>query len=360
MASVALFVSSHGYGHAARVSAIVEALGELDDHLHCHVYTTVPEWFFSQSLRRPFAYHHLETDIGLVQRTSLVEDPQATVERLARIVPPPPDLLEEMVGSIDHIAARVVVCDISPLGMLAAEHAGVPVVLVENFTWDWIYRAYTETCPDLEGFARQLGEVFVRATVRVQTEPVCLPLSSAHRVAPVSRRPRLSATAVRRQLRVPEGMPLVLMTMGGIAFDHGDLSAARRHHDAFFVVPGAAHQEQRDNHLVALPHRSDYYHPDLVAASDLVIGKLGYSTLAEVYHSRAALAFVPRPRFPESPVLAEFATRELGAVDLVAEGMDHWLWLDHIEELIARRRSTGSRPNGARDAARVIFEVMNH
>ena len=30
-------------------------------------------------------------------------------------------------------------CDISPLGLMVAERAGLPSVLVENFTWDWLY-----------------------------------------------------------------------------------------------------------------------------------------------------------------------------------------------------------------------------
>ena len=36
-----------------------------------------------------------------------------------------------------------------------ADRAGLPSVLVENFTWDWIYRLAEGRCPALAGFAGQ-------------------------------------------------------------------------------------------------------------------------------------------------------------------------------------------------------------
>ena len=60
-----------------------------------------------------------------------------------------------------------------------------------------------------------------------------------------------------------------------------------------------------------LSSRSGIFHPDIVAASDGVVGKIGYSTLAEVYAAGVPYGFVPRPRFRESDVLSAFVQEQM-------------------------------------------------
>jgi len=40
------------------------------------------------------------------------------------------------------VGCLLVVSDISPMGLLVAETAEIPSILIENFTWDWIYQGY--------------------------------------------------------------------------------------------------------------------------------------------------------------------------------------------------------------------------
>jgi len=32
------------------------------------------------------------------------------------------------------------ICEIAPMGILVAKETRVPAILVDNFTWDWIYQ----------------------------------------------------------------------------------------------------------------------------------------------------------------------------------------------------------------------------
>ena len=43
---------------------------------------------------------------------------------------------------LDAHDARLVVSDAPPLGCAAAAAAGIPSVVITNFTWDWIYEGY--------------------------------------------------------------------------------------------------------------------------------------------------------------------------------------------------------------------------
>lgn len=353
---VAVVVSAHGFGHAARACAVMAALARRGPELRFEIVTTVPRWFFEQSLAAPFSVHRLVTDVGLVQRTPLEEDLEATAERLDRLLAPRSDRLERLAGRIAKLGCRLVLADIAPLGIAAARRLGIPSVLVENFGWDWIYRGYAESAPRLARHADALAALSATADLHVQTEPACRPAASALAVPPVARRRRAGPATVRRSLGIPDEARLVVLTMGGVGWSYRGLAAAERHRRAWFAVPGGAQRRRRRGRVVLLPFHSDLYHPDLVQAADVVVGKLGYSTVAETYQARAAMAYLARPRFRESAVLAEFVRRTAPSLEITEAAFNDGSWLDVVDSLLDAERPTGPRVNGGDAAAAAILE----
>ena len=140
---IAWFVTPHGFGHAARACAVIEALGERMP-LALELFTTVPEWFFAASLKAPFGYHAVRCDIGLAQRDAMDEDLDATVRELDAFLPWPAALVDGLAEAVRARDCEAVICDVAPLGIAVARAAGVPAALVENFTWDWIYESYVD------------------------------------------------------------------------------------------------------------------------------------------------------------------------------------------------------------------------
>ena len=353
---VAVVVSPHGFGHAARACAVMSALESRRPGLRYHVVSTVPRWFFAQSLAVQFALHRLAVDVGLVQRTPLDEDLPATVRSLDRLLDPGRGQLQRLANRIEGLGCRLVIADISPLGLAAAARLGVPSVLVENFTWNWIYGAYLAEEPGLERHRAVLAGMTASADLHIQCEPVCQPQRAAVSVAPVARRPRLAPGEIRRRLGIPRDAPMVLLTMGGIRWSYRGLEPLRRQRRAWFVVPGGATQPRATGRLIELPFRSDVFHPDLVQAADVVVGKLGYSTVAEAYHGRAAMAFISRPRFPESDVLARFVRGMGPAVEIRQAALDRGAWVDALDALLERPRRDEPRADGADCVAEAILE----
>jgi hypothetical protein len=325
-------VTPHGYGHAARAAAVLEALREGRPNLAIHLYTTVPRWFFATTLGRSFTLHPIENDVGLVQRGPLAEDLHATVARLGALYPPDARLVGRLARAVSRLGCRVVLCDISPLGIAVARAAGVPSVLVENFTWDWIYRDCARREPRLRLFADILAGLFRKADLHLQAEPVCRPAAGAPRVGPMSRRPRTTRASVRAALRIPARRPVVLVTMGGIP--HGGFAVERLQSlpGVEFVLAGGADRERRIGNVLLLPHRTRHYHPDLVSAADAVVGKLGYSTLAETCRARIPYGFVPRPGFPESAVLARWLREHGRGLRLDPRAFAAGAWVRRVPE----------------------------
>ena len=141
---IAYFISSHGLGHAARAAAVMEAIREIDPSVVFDIFTAAPEWFFKETLSDSFHYHHLQTDVGLKQRTPYHEDLAETLAVLDTFFPFKSDQLEPVAQTIKERACKLILCDISPMGIAVGLEAGIPSVLVENFTWDWIYQAYLQ------------------------------------------------------------------------------------------------------------------------------------------------------------------------------------------------------------------------
>ncbi len=362
MPSLACFVSAHGFGHAARVAAAVEALRGRLPGLRAHLFTEAPLWFFEDSCRgvgdaSPWTHHPTRADVGLVQRTSLEEDAAATVQALDSFLPFPDGLLDRLADRLLRLGCRAVLCDISPLGIEVARRAGLPSVLQENFTWDWIYRPYTEAEPRLGEHADRLAAIFERADRRIQMEPPCAPRADALWVAPVARASRASRAEVRAALDIPEARPLVLVTMGGFPWDYEFLERLEDHPGACFVIPGGGPRAIRRGALRLLPERSGHYHPDLVAAADAVVGKLGYSTLAETVAAGGRLLFVPRPAFPESPVLARWAARALTAAPIEVAHFTGGTWLEPLAELLARPPAAPGPAGGADEIAALLAAI---
>jgi hypothetical protein len=336
------------------------ALQEIDPGRRCEIFTRVPAWFFHKSLAHPFGYHDVLTDIGLVQSTALSADLPATMRRLDSFLPFDQTLVDGLAQRVRALRCALVVCDIAPLGIAVAQEAGLPSVLIENFTWDWIYHEYVTDHPDLQSHIAYLRAWFARADYHLQTEPVCQPDAADLTTRPVSRTPCTPAHLIRDRLSLPPDVKAVLITMGGIAEQVQCLDRLTQHRTVYFVIPGAASTsvQKRDN-LVLLPHNHDLFHPDLIQACDAVVGKAGYSTLAEVFHAGVPFGYISRPAFRESAVLAAYIDQHMPSIAMPPEQFHTGGWLSRLPDLLALPRVRRSGPNGAEQAAGFIQRLLS-
>jgi hypothetical protein len=355
---IAYFVSPHGFGHATRAAAVMEAIHTLSPAVHFDIYTQAPEWLFRVSLSGAFTYHSLLSDIGLVQRSPLEEDLPATLERLEAFLPFDTALVKSLADQVQELNCQVVVCDIAPLGIAVAAQAGVPSVLIENFTWDWIYAGYLEAEPRFVQPIATLQEEFQSASYHIQTEPVCHPVPCDLTTHPVSRAPRTPRSLTRQRLGVPEEAKMVLVTMGGIESSLAFADHPSATEDLFFVVPGGSPQGA-DHHRILLPHHSDFYHPDLVLASDAIVGKAGYSTAAEAYLSGVPYIYTARAHFRETATIASFIEKELGGFEIQDEAFLGGEWIPGLIKLFEKTRLKEERSNGAGQAAQFIRALLS-
>ena len=97
-------------------------------------------------------------------------------------------------------------------------------------------------------------------------------------------------------------------------------------------------------------------HPDLVNASDAVIGKAGYSTVAEAYRAGIPFGYVSRERFREAPTMAKFIRATLGGFEISTADFESGRWIARLPDLLALPRFTRREPNGAQQIADFILD----
>lgn len=357
--SLAAFITPHGFGHAARTAAILNEIFHLRPEIDVHVYTQVPDWFFADTLEGPFHYHCLRTDVGLAQKSALEVDLEATVRELSGLYPLDPKLVVQLAVEVRQYQCQAVLCDTAALGIAVAAEAEIPSVLIENFTWDWIYSEYVDREPRFETFIVYLKNLFAEVSVHIQTTPYC-GARTAERVSHVvARKPRTGPQTLRRMLGLDEDARLVLITMGGIEMQYDFIHRLKAHPEIVFIVPAAADTFVRDRNLVLLPHHTPFYHPDLVHASNLVVGKVGYSTLAEVYRAGIPFAYVPRSNFRESPVLVDFINRNMPGFEIPDDAFMDGEWIERLKDFVDLPRIERTEENGADEIARWLLPVID-
>ena len=355
---IAFFISPHGFGHAARAVAVISALQIRNPSLHVDLYAQTPSWFFNESLEGSYEYHELMTDVGLAQINPLEVDLLETLQRLDAFLPFSDNLIGSLGQQLKQNCVQLVVCDISPLGIAVAERAGIPSVLLENFTWDWIYQGYPALNSSMAIHINTLKTIFAKACFRVQVQPNCSPQTSDLMTGPVSRTAKMSKQSTRRQLNIPDRKKLVLITMGGIPDVYRSLGPLRKFRDCCFLVPGPNSEIEVNGNLTLLPYHSKFYHPDLVQAADVVIGKVGYSTLAEVYHAGTPFGYFTRPGFRESDILSDFVQEKMFGIELQASEYGDGSWIQHLPDLLDLPVIQRNEVNGADSAAVFLNDLI--
>jgi len=355
MISIAYFITPHGFGHATRAAAVMAALQSEDPSIHPHIFTQAPERIFTESLPGAFTYHDVFTDLGMVQTDPLHADLSETIRRLNTFLPFDDTRVDSLAKQVQ--SCTCICCDIAPLGIAVAKRANIPSILIENFTWDWIYEPHVQESPGFAPHIDYLHRLFQSADHHIQTTPMCETNPNAITVSPVSRAIRQSRAETRQTLGLPDDARAVMITMGGTPFQY----TAPKHFDnfknTFFLLPNSGNRLYRKDNCIHIPHASPIFHPDLVNTCDAVVAKVGYSTLAEVYHAGAPFGYIPRPGFRESDHIIPFIKHHMPGLSISEQSFTDDAWLDQLPELLAMPRAKRTEPNGADQIAHHLMQT---
>jgi hypothetical protein len=159
-------------------------------------------------------------------------------------------------------------------------------------------------------------------------------------------------------LNLPAGQKMVLITTGGVPADYPFIAKLKEQPHISFIIAGSNPQGQTCGNVRLLADHSDFFHPDLVRAADAVVGKAGYSTIAEVYRAGVPFGYVARSDFPESPPLVDFIHREIPGFEIKQADFQEGTWTHRLADLLGLPHRQRPTENGARQIGTFIAELL--
>ncbi|HEV3061486.1 MAG TPA: hypothetical protein VGY48_24770 [Vicinamibacterales bacterium] len=348
---LAYYISGHGLGHCSRSIEVMRALRAARPDAGIVVRTGAPQWIFDSAAPGGIAYHAgpvNNVDTGVVQHDSLSLDEEATARDAAAFDLTFPHRVDEEARVLRQLQIDAVIADVPALALAAAHRAGVPGIVVANFTWDWIFGIY-ETFDRLAPRAIQtLRDAYAKTSLALR-----LPLGGGFATMPrvreiplIARRSSRDRADTRRRLGVERDRLLVLASFSGFGVN---LPLEALHRSAGFVLLAP----ERD------PPAGLRYE-DLVAAADVVVSKPGYGIVSECVANGTALLYTSRGRFLEYDVLVSEMPRVLRCRFISPADLLAGRWTTAVHALLAQPRPEAAVPvNGAEVAAQLILDELD-
>jgi len=346
-------ISSHGFGHAARTTAVLAELARLEPDCRIVLSTAVQPAFLKLAMgETPYALRPCRWDVGMIQADALAVDPAATLTALDALERALPAQLEEEARWLAAQSTRpLILADVPPSAARLARSLCAPLIWLGSFGWDAIYGPLGEafapwTEQALEHYCQ--GDLLLRCPLSL---PMPWELPSVDLGITCST-PRHDLAEVARRLALPpERDRCVLISFGGLGMEI-DPAGLRRWPDHVFVGVDPRLSEVANGRL--LP--PDLRFLDVMPLSGRMLTKPGYSTFCEAFQQGVGLHVVRRQGFAEAPAL-EKGLRAEGAHRLLEEEefrCGDW----QLDQPLIAPRAPRLRRDGSSQAAEILSRLL--
>jgi hypothetical protein len=326
-------ITPHGFGHAAQVSPVINALRKRQPSLRLTILTNLPENFLTARIRGEFRYIDQTVDFGLVMNSALDIDLEASAAAYAQLHRDWQRRVDEEACRLESLAPDLVLADVPYLTLAAARQAAIPAAALCSLNWADIYRHYFVNREEARDVLAQMETAYRSARVFFCPEPSMSMsfLDNRMPIGPIAVQGRCRRDELLRQLGLDGGESVVLVAPGGVEtrFALEDWPADEGIH--WLVSERWAVQHPNVSSL----ENTGLGFTDLVASCDAVLGKCGYGTVSECVVNATPLLYIPRPDWPEEQVLLQWLETHNAAVPV--EPMR--LASGELADLVMRARS---------------------
>ena len=348
-------ISGHGYGHAAQVVPVLNAVSSLVPGVTAILRTTVPASFFRDRLTIPWDLQPVKQDVCCIQDGPLKVDIDKTWASHHRFHHTWETRLSKEVTAMQTASPASIIADTPYLAIEAGSRAQIPTVALASFTWDLVLNEY---CHATDSSHQQLIQCirgsYAKADMALRITPApridvfshIIDIGAIASPASPERNRLASALALAPNERT------VLVGFGGIPLTSLPLKQIEqlRHYRFLFdgpVPPGCS----RIHSTETLP----FSFKTLLASVDIIMTKPGYGTIVEAVALQQPVVYVRRYNFADEPPLVDYLHRYGRGVELSIDNFTHGRWEPALQQaLTAPLPLLPPPPTGALEAAEVI------
>ncbi|KAK9741662.1 hypothetical protein RND81_03G120500 [Saponaria officinalis] len=353
----AYYVTGHGFGHATRVVEVARHL-ILAGH-DVHVVSAAPDFVYTTEIQSSRLHiRKVLLDCGAVQADALTVDRLASLEKYHETaVVPRESILKTEVEWLNSIKADLVISDVVPVACRAAADAGIRCVCVTNFSWDFIYAEYVMVAGHHHrSIIWQIAEDYSHAEFLIRLPGYC-PMPAFRDVIDVPlvvRRLHKSRSEIRKELGIEADAKLLILNFGGQP-SGWNLSVEHLPPGWKCLVCGASEKDVLPPNFIKLAR--DTYTPDVIAASDCMLGKIGYGTASEALAYKLPFVFVRRDYFNEEPFLRNLLEYYQCGVEMIRRDLLTGHWKPYIDRAMSLKPCYTGGTNGGEVAARILQDA---
>jgi UDP:flavonoid glycosyltransferase YjiC (YdhE family) len=302
---LAVFVTSHGFGHLNRAVAV---LNQIPPSIPITIFTDLALFgHWRERLQRPARLEARPADFGAYNPPgdSLTTDGPATIAHAIEAHRDALTRLDDDVAALRDGGYAAILCDAPSMPLVAARRAGIPGYLLANFTWADIYEEHAGPLgSEATRFVASLRDETAQATAIFRAEPA-LPLTGMApliEVGMVVMPGRDRGVELRERLGLASKHRLVYFYVGrygqdGLGWERLARLESRGIH---FVGFHPAPSPPANFHVVPA---GAWTGADLAASCDVAVAKAGYGTVCEAIVAGTPLVYPPRTGFAEHAAL---------------------------------------------------------
>jgi len=298
MLRFALYPSNHGYGHAARVSALAEEFNRFG--IFCIIRSQKPDFLFGNLHSGLYEKSDCGLDFGVKHGLNLVPNLEQTRQTLLSLLSKRQSLVESEIEFLRREQIDLIISDVPFLIFEAAKYAQIPVVAVSNFDWSFIYGELFALEKDISPIVNMIYGLYSLCDLALR-----LPFGSKQSMSSFPKAQQVGLLARKKahyqDVRTPFGIErdtkLLLSMFGGEGSPEFDLSQLCKGFEGVVISTNPCDEA---NHIKVKPD-DDFL--DLIHAADLILTKPGYSSFAEAVQFGKPLLYYPRNNYPEEKVL---------------------------------------------------------
>jgi L-arabinokinase len=240
----------------------------------------------------------------MIQSDSLALDLDETLRACRTLHRRAAVLLDEEIDFVRRHRVRLIAADIPPLAFEIAARASIPAVAVSNFTWDFVYRAYSDQRPGFLPLALEMEQFYAKASLALTLPYPCeMTMFRRREAIPwIARISRLTSAEAKNKFALQAGTPIVLLSFGGFGLQRLPWAALAGQHGFHFVASGGA---KRSGGNISILTDAQVGYEDLIRAADVIVTKPGYGIIADALAHRVPVLYTDRGDYPEYPRLVE-------------------------------------------------------
>lgn len=339
--TIAYYISDYGFGHATRSLAVIRRLC-CRSGIRIIICNAFAYEFLNQSLADliglgKVSIRKVSNDIGYVLKPqSLVPDRNALKIKYTSFISDLHSTIQREVKFLRNHRVDLVIGDIPPVPFKAAQMLLVPSIGISNFTWA---TAYEDLLTGLE--LQPLRDCYSCMDYFFALAGSKEPLwgkKGNRSFGFFSRRPEREAVMKIRKAVNPLGSKTIVFFGLGMKIDTENLASYRLWHSKNCVFLVSSNTKIKGSDIHQIP-ANDTESQNYVAASDIILTKPGWGTVAEAVSYNKFLILVTRDQMPEDTHTIQVLQND-GGCELVGwENMKNFeITADLLKKLESQKR----------------------